>query len=146
MIDLLEKGTYLVAVIVTASWLYGIRTSAEAGRDENRAMCGIVVLFILSLAAVPLLKVSPFHLLWLFAAALLVGLAASKTAARAPLLLSLLWVPGRLVYKAACLGIDWKEAERRRRILHRANELRESRGLTPQEAVKKAVEEEEGRG
>ena len=146
MLDLLEKGTYLVAVIVTASWLYGIRTSAESGRGPNKAMCGIVVLFILSLAAVALLKVSPFHLLWLFAAALLVGLAASRAAARAPLLLSLLWVPGRLVYKAACLGIDWKEAKRRRRILHRANKLRESRGLTPQEAIKKAVEEEEGRG
>lgn len=69
----LEIIVYAISVLVTVGWVWGIRTNVQKGVGITWPTATIVTFWVVTLVAVPLLRVSAFHLLWLLPAQVLLG-------------------------------------------------------------------------
>ena len=133
--EILKYIFYALGVIVTVGWLYGIRVHTMTGEGVNKGTVNITMLFLISLILVPLLDISTFHLLWLFPLSVILGFLSITFP------FSVLWIPGRIVWRMACIGIDMEEASKRHEKIRRAQELVLREGLSVEEAIKRVKEE-----
>lgn len=100
MIKILAYIVYGVGIVLTVIWLLGIRVHTKTGQGVAATTVNITMLFIVSLALVPLLELSPFHLLWFFPVSVVLGMLSGSFP------FSLLSYPGRVIWRLACVGLD----------------------------------------
>jgi uncharacterized membrane protein len=91
---------YAVGILFTILWLYFIRSEAAKGAKITGGTLIRAVLFIAALVAVLQPPLSPLHLTWMFPAGWFLGTFYLVFP------ISLLLVPGQLVLRIACLGLD----------------------------------------
>jgi hypothetical protein len=127
---------YGIAVVLAVIWLWGVRSYTRQGRGVAMQTVNITLLFIVSLVVVSVSGLSPFHLLWMYPASVVVGLLSLAFP------FSLLSVPGHLVFWFACIGLNNDEVQRNKQRLERAVYLVKHEGLTVKEA-KQRIEQEE---
>ena len=65
---------WTIGLVVGLSWSYGVRTYVRTGQGVQQATVNQTTLILLAVVAVPLLGLSPFHLLWMLPAAFIVGM------------------------------------------------------------------------
>ena len=68
-----EILVWIVGTVVAISWLIGVRVYIRSGDGISRGTVVTAMLFALAVTLVPVVGCSPFHLLWLFAVAWLMG-------------------------------------------------------------------------
>ncbi len=102
---------YGVGVLLTLIWLAGVRTNTKSGIGVAAGTVNIVVLFIVSLILVSVLRVSPFHLIWLFSVSVLIGLLSSRLFHTR--LISIFSIPGYFLWRLVCFGIDTSNMTKR---------------------------------
>ena len=95
-----EILVYAVCMILTLIWLLGIRLHTKTREGVAQGTVNITMLFIVSLTLVPLLYLSPFHLIWMFPLAVVVGMLSNHFP------FSLLSIPGYMLWRITCIGID----------------------------------------
>ena len=111
------------------SWSYGVRTYVRTGRGVQQQTVNQTTLILVAVFAVPLLGISPFHLLWMLPAAFVIGM---LSLAFPFSLVSLIGTPfGEL----CCLGLDRDEIARNTQRIERIRELLAS-GMSPEEAAR----------
>jgi hypothetical protein len=118
---------WLLAAVFTLSWMYGIRSYVRSGQGVSQQTVNQTMGFALSLVLIPVLHISPFHLLWMF----IVAFATGTLSIVFPF--SLLSVPGRFFGVICCFGLDQAVAARNRRRMERYRELF-MEGLSPEQA------------
>jgi hypothetical protein len=64
---------WVVGVVITVCWAYGIRTYMRNGQGVSQQTVNQTMLFALSLLTVPIFSLSPFHLLWMFPVGFILG-------------------------------------------------------------------------
>lgn len=89
---------YGIGVLVTLSWLGGIRLHTIKGEGVSGGTVNVTVLFVVSLVIVPIFQFSPLHLLWMFPISVLFGILLAES--------EILSLPGYYLWKVMCLGID----------------------------------------
>jgi uncharacterized protein YraI len=99
-----EYFVYALCVIITSIWIFGLRTYTLRGTPPMMATINITMLFVVSLIIIPLLSLSPLHLLWMFVCSLIIGFLSIVFP------FSLLSIPGQLFYIIACIGLDHEKA------------------------------------
>jgi hypothetical protein len=90
---------WILAALFTLIWAYGVRSYVQRGQGPSQQTVNQTMLFSVSLVLIPMLRISPFHLLWLFFASFVIG-ALSLTFP-----FSLLSIPGRLFGSICCFGL-----------------------------------------
>jgi hypothetical protein len=118
------------------TWFIGIRKFTKSGEGIDRGCVNTTMLFIVSLIMVPLIDLSPLHLLWMFPVSIGMG---SLSILCFPF--NLLSLAGQVVGNIACFGLDPTIVQRNKKKLHRYAELRQFEGLTIEEAMKRLKEE-----
>ena len=134
--EILEIIIFIIGVLLTLSWIYGIRTNIKRGDGVTKGTVNITMLFIISLILVPILKISSLHLLWMFPVSMLIGFLS-----QALFPLSLLSIPSHIITVISCLGLDKSEVARNTAAVDRGNELVHIEGLSIEEAKKRLKEE-----
>lgn len=127
---------YGIGAVLVIIWLAGIRSYRHQGRIASMGTVNTTMLFILSLIVVASLKLSPFHLLWMYPTSFVLGLLSSAFP------FSLLSIPGQLVRYGACIGLNKDEVRRNRHRIERGTHLVKHDGLTIQEAKEQLDREE----
>lgn len=122
------------ALVGGLSWAYGVRTYVRTGRGVTQLTVNQTMLMLAAIAAVPLLGLSPFHLLWMIPAAYIVGMFSLMFP------FSLVSLIGRPFGQICCLGLDHDEVTRNTRRVQRFQEL--VVGGTPPEDAKQQLERE----
>lgn len=102
---------YGIGLIVTISWLFNIRHNTKTGQGVGGGIVNTTILFIISLVLIPLLKLSPFHLFWLFPVSMMLGLILSRLSHYFPF--SLLSYPGHAFWRLICMGLNIKDCTHR---------------------------------
>lgn len=131
---ILEMGLLILGGLLALVWAYGVRHYVNRGTPPTQMTVNTAMLFAVTVVAVWLLRISPFHLLWAFP----VGVVLGTMSLVFPV--SLLGIPGRLYGQVCCWGLNWTEVEKRRRRIERFGELRRS-GMTPEAALQTVKEE-----
>lgn len=98
--EILSYVIYGVGVLLTLIWLAGIRVNTNSGQGVAATTVNTTLLFIVSLILIPALELSLFHLIWLFGASAMIGMLSGVFP------FSILSVPGRVLWRLVCLGID----------------------------------------
>jgi len=93
--------TWLVGLIVAVGWVYGIRNYTRRGVGVTQQTVNTTMLFFVSLIVTLSLRISPYHLLWLFPLSWVMGTLSLVFP------FSLLSIPGALFRGMSCIGLDW---------------------------------------
>ena len=126
---------YGIGVVLTIIWMIGIRTYTKSGQGVTMSTVNTTMLFIVSLILVPVLGISPLHLLWMYPASFLLG----QLSLVFPF--SVLSIPGNIVALVACIGLNQAEVQKNKERVQRGIELVHREGLTVEEAKKRLEEE-----
>ena len=126
---------WTIGLLVGLSWSYGIRTYVRRGQGVTQQTVNQTALILLAVIVVPLLGLSPFHLIWMLPAAFITGMLSLSFP------FSLVSLIGRPFGNLCCLGLDQGEAARNRQRVERFQELIAS-GMSPEDA-KRQVERED---
>lgn len=97
--NIVEILILLMAIIITLSWIYGIRTFVSSGKGITRQTVNTVMLFAFSIILIFLYKASFFHLFWMFPLSWLIGILSLAFP------ISLLWIPGSVFARIITIGI-----------------------------------------
>lgn len=127
-------ATYALCVLVTSTWIFGIRTYTLRGSPPMRPTVNITMLFVVSLVVVPLLSLSPFHLLWMFIVSFVLGTLSLAFP------FSLLSLPGQWFFILACIGLDREKALRNQERVAKVREVVAREGVTPERARELLIE------
>lgn len=92
---------WLVGLIVAVGWVYGIRNYMRRGMGVTQQTVNTTMLFFVSLIVTLSLRISPYHLLWLFPLSWVLGTLSLAFP------FSLLSIPGGLFRGMCCIGLDW---------------------------------------
>jgi len=92
---------WLVGSIVAVGWVYGIRHYTRRGIGVSQQTVNRTMLFFVSLIVTLSLRISPYHLLWLFPLSWVIGTLSLIFP------FSLLSIPGGLFGDMCCVGLDW---------------------------------------
>jgi len=153
-----------ILIWLTGAWLtFGfintIRRDERRGTGSTKASVTMTMLWSISLILIPVLDMSPYHLLWMFPTSSAIGFLSTVfpflmedfkrlsgwrraiSILALVLLFSPLLIPGRLFWKLCCIGIDWQEAAKNRQKYDRFSKLLAD-GLTPKEAAQRVEQEE----
>jgi len=95
-VEILGYVTYGIGVLLTLIWVAGIRANTNSGEGVSATTVNITLLFIVSLILVPAMGLSPFNLIWLFIASIVLGVLSG----------GLLSLPSRILWQLVCVGID----------------------------------------
>ena len=125
---------YVLCVLVTIGWIVGIRTYTLRGSPPTRQTVNATMLFVVSLALVPLLSLSPFHLLWMFPVSFVFGILSLAFP------FSLVSLPGQWFFFLTCIGLDREQALRNQARLARLREVIANEGVTPERARELLIE------
>ena len=101
--EILGYVTYGIGVLLTLIWLAGIRANTNSGEGVAATTVNITLLFIASLILVPAMGLSPFNIIWLFIASVVVGMLSG----------GLLSLPSRILWQLVCVGIDTSNLTKR---------------------------------
>lgn len=96
---------YGIVVLWTVIMLFAMRSWIARGVGAPRRMINAVMLFIVSLVVVPALSLSPLHLLWMLPTSFFLGMLSTAFP------FSLLSIPGHVVFRIVCIGLDMEKAE-----------------------------------
>ena len=99
-VEVLGWILWTIALVVGLSWSYGVRTYVRTGQGVQQATVNQTTLILLAVVAVPLLGLSPFHLLWMLPAAFIVGMLSLAFP------FSLVSIIGKPFGELCCLGLD----------------------------------------
>lgn len=135
MVEVLGWILWAIGLVVALSWCYGVRTYVRTGRGVMQQTVNQTLLMLAAVAAVPLLRFSPFHLVWMFPAAIIVG----RYSLSFPF--SLVSLIGRPFGQICCLGLDDDEVARNTRRAKRFEQLVVG-GMSPEEAMQQLEREE----
>jgi hypothetical protein len=130
----ISYATYGLCVLVSVTWIFGIRTYTLRGDPPTRMTVNTTMLFVVSLVLVPLLSLSPFHLLWMFPASLVLGVLSLAFP------FSLLWLFGQWFFLLACVGLDREKAIRNRVRLEKLSDVISQESVTPERARELLIE------
>lgn len=122
---------YGVGVLLATVWLVGIRLHTNSGQGVTMSTVNITMLFIVSLVLVPIIKLEPLHLLWMYPSSFLIGTLSLMFP------FSLLSIPGNLLAKIACVGLDQSEIAIKKERINKMRELILSENITAEEAKEK---------
>lgn len=106
-----ERLVYVLAVWLAISGAYFIRRQVKSGDSVAYQVVNWVTLFTVCVGVVPLAKITSLHLLWMFPATCIVGMASHIFP------LSLVVLLGHPFGKLCCLELDRKTIRERRAIL-----------------------------
>lgn len=134
MARIFEIATLVVAIIMTLSWMYGIRSYVSKGQGLMMGTVNSTVLFIISIVVLLATQKSYLHLLWAFPASILLG-----TLSQTVFPLTLLSHLGNLVARVCIVGID-REAARQNFERRELVEGWVREGLTKEEIEQKIRE------
>ena len=98
---------YGIAAFMAIGWLPGIRFKTESGEGVTIQTVNTALLFFVALALVPILEISPFHIVWMFVSSFILG----GLSLIFPF--SLLSIFGNILGKLVCLGLDQEAVEER---------------------------------
>jgi hypothetical protein len=126
---------YGIGIILAITWMIGIRTYTKSGQGVTMSTVNTTMLFIVSLVVVPILNLTPLHLLWMYPASFILGMLSLAFP------FSLLSIPGNIVAFIACAGLNQEEVQNNKDRIQRGLELVHSEGLTVEEAKKRLEEE-----
>lgn len=87
------------AVLFTLGWCLKIRDKAKNEQEREKAMELQGFLMTVSIILVPILNISPFHLLWMFPASFIIGLLSASTPLR------ILWIFSSIYFSFWYIGI-----------------------------------------
>jgi hypothetical protein len=102
-LQIVGAGIWLVAAAVTGVWIYGLRKLAVQG--ITRGTVNTAMLFFVSVLMVPTIGLSPFHLLWIFPMAWILG------TFHLAFPFSLLSIFGRVFFMLCSIGVRAKEPQ-----------------------------------
>jgi len=122
---------YGIGVSFAITWLLGIRLYTKSGRGVQIQTVNTTMLFIVSLILIPLFKLSPFHLLWMYPASWLLGVLSLTFP------FSFLSFFGNIVGKIICIGLNKKEIEIKKTRMEKMYELMRKENISPEEAKEK---------
>jgi len=94
--EILGYVTYGIGVLLTLILLAGIRANTNSGEGVAVTTVNVTLLFIVSLILVPAMALSPFNIIWLFIASVVLGMLSGE----------LLSMPSRILWQLVCVGID----------------------------------------
>lgn len=97
---------YGIGIVLAVTWMIGIRTYTKSGQGVTMSTVNTTMLFIVSLVVVPILKLSPLHLLWMYPASFILGMLSLAFP------FSLLSIPGNIVSFIACAGLNQEEIQK----------------------------------
>lgn len=118
-------------LLFALSFLAGIRNNTRRGLGVQRGTVNTTMLFVVSLALVPILKLSPLHLLWMFPVSFILGTLSLAFP------FSLLSIPGSLIFGIACLGLNRFEVDQNRARYEKLLELMRSDNISVEQAKEK---------
>jgi len=122
-------AVYAIAALFALSWVAGLRSYTLRGTPPTILGINQAMLFFVSLALVPALSLSPFHLLWMIPVSWLAGLLSLAFP------FSLLSIFGGVFYRLACLGLDHDLARANKRRMDAIESLMIKEQLTPEQAI-----------
>ena len=125
---------YGIGVLLTLSWIVGIRQHTVHGTPPMKPSINQTMLFVVCLVLVPAMSLSPLHLLWMFPASWILGLFSLAMP------FALLSIPGQVFYRLTCLGMDTELAERNRNRIEKLRELTDAESITVEQARDKLIE------
>ncbi|MBZ0072928.1 MAG: hypothetical protein K8I04_14525 [Gammaproteobacteria bacterium] len=105
--DSIEPAIYVLGILITVIWLYGIRTNTRTREGVAAGTVNTTLLFVVSLVLLPQMEFPAFHLLWAFPAALVIGLLHTAFP------FSLVSIPGYILWRLVCIGIDTSDVTHR---------------------------------
>ena len=118
---------WTIGLVVGLSWSYGVRTYVRTGQGIQQQTVNQTTLILLAVVAVPLLGLSPLHLLWMLPAAFIIGMLSLAFP------FSLVSFIGKPFGELCCLGLNRDEIARNRQRVERFQELVAS-GMSPEDA------------
>lgn len=118
---------WVIGLVVGLSWSYGVRTYVRTGQGVQQQTVNQTTLILLAVIAVPLLGLSPFHLLWMLPAAFVAGMLSVAFP------FSLISLIGRPFGELCCIGLDKAEIARNRERVERFQDL-VAGGMSPEDA------------
>ena len=133
---MLGWSVFVVGTLIVFAGMWWIRKEIKAGGSVTYAVMCSNLFYCLAILGTLIIGYSPFHLLWIFPLAFLLGfltLAFPFSEVLIPL--------ARLYGQICCLGLDNEEIERNKARVHRVRELTE-RGMPREEAVKRVTQED----
>ena len=125
--EILGLILWAVGLLLGLSWAYGVRNYVRTGRGVQQATVNQTMLMLAAVVAVPLLRFSPFHLLWLLPVAVIVGMLSLAFP------FSLVSLVGRPFGRICCLGLNRDEVARNTQRVERFRELVMG-GMSPEQA------------
>ena len=131
---------YGIGIVLAGSWLYGIRKLTNSGLGVQMATVNTTMLFIVSLVLMPILKLSPFHLLWMYPASIVIGMLTLAFP------FSLLSIPCQYVAWVACIGLNHEKVAIRKEQIHKIQELMITENISAEDAKKQIEESTNGAG
>jgi ABC-type Co2+ transport system permease subunit len=93
---------WVIATSMALAWAYGIRSYVKSGAGVTQMTVNTAMLFAVSVVVIPLTGISPFHLLWMFPVAWLLGTLSLLFP------ISLLSIPGLVFRAICCIGLGRK--------------------------------------
>lgn len=129
---------YVIAFLLFFSFVWGARRSIRTGGSVQIQTLVTTMLFFVSLVLVPIIGLSPFHLLWMFPASMIIGM---FTIAGPPF--SFLIPFGNMMGKIACVGLDINKVNQNRIRRQNIAELMMSKKIFADEAKKELIEKNE---
>jgi len=97
--EILAWIMYGIACFIAIGWVYGIRHNTNSGEGVSMQTVNSTLLFLVSLGLVPILGISPFHIIWMFLVSLFLG----SFSLAFPF--SLLSIFGKILATVVCLGL-----------------------------------------
>lgn len=105
--DFIEPAIYVLGILITVIWLLGIRTNTRTREGVSAGTVNTTLLFVVSLVLLPQIELPAFHLLWAFPTALVIGLLHTAFP------FSLVSIPGYILWRIVCVGIDTSDVTHR---------------------------------
>lgn len=141
----LAYAVWVVAAVVAFGWGLGVRHYVRRGEGVQQGTVNTAMLLAVALVLVPILRVSPFHLLWAFPLSMLLG----SLWLLPPF--SLLSIPGWVYGRLVCLGLNAQEVTRNKQRYDRYEWLVTVERLPPDEAIARLrseglIEQDSGSG
>lgn len=125
---------YAIGSFMAVTWFIGIRSYTARGVGVVKQTVNTAMLFIVSLVVVPALSLSPLHLLWMFPASFIFG------ALSLVFPLSLLSIPGQVIFHVACIGLDHAEVQNNHERMKKLQSIMIKENLSAEQAKALLVE------
>jgi hypothetical protein len=106
--EIFAWAVYGFAAFMGVGWLPEIRSKTKSGIGITIQTVNTAFLFLVALALVPILEISPFHIVWMFIASFILG----GLSIIFPF--SLLSIFGNILGGILCIGLDQEAIEERR--------------------------------